>query len=263
MLENPIIRYALYGGGLYLSLNIFAALVSDRLLFRPQQPGYTHLPNEVRIPTTDGETLNAIWLENPNAKYTLLFNHGNGEDLSRVYPFLIEYYADHFSVLAYDYRGYGTSDGKPSYRKAKDDAEAVYQWLVREGQTEPESIIAIGRSLGGALAVQTASRHPVAGLICECSFASAFRVKTKVQLLPWDKFNSEKLIQAVKCPSLIIHGINDSVVPFSHGQKLFNAAPEPKQHYWIEGAEHMDYAYVAEEKYMETILSFAKGLANP
>jgi len=263
MLENSIIRYALYAGGIYLLLNIYAAVISDRLLFRPQETSYTRLPNEVRIPTSDNEELSAVWLRNPKAKYTLLFSHGNGEDLGRVYPFLIENYTEHFSILAYDYRGYGTSDGTPSYRKSKDDAEAAYQWLVNEGDTEPGSIIAIGRSLGGALAVQTAARHPVAGLICECSFASVLRVKTGVHLLPWDKFNSEKLIGNVECPTLIIHGKNDQVVPFSHGQKLFNAAPEPKQHFWIEGAEHMNYAYVAEGQYLQTILSFADGLSNP
>ncbi len=256
MIENPLIRYTLFGGGLYLFLNLYAALISDRLLFQPMEPGYEHLPNEVRIPTTDGETLNAVWLPNPEARYTLLFNHGNGEDLSCVYPFLMEYYADRFSVLAYDYRGYGTSDGKPSYRKCKDDAEAAYRWLTREQQVEAASIIVVGRSLGGALAIQTAARHPVAGLICECSFASAFRVRTHVQLLPWDKFNNEKLIRTVNCPSLIIHGMEDRIIPFQHGRKLYEAAPEPKQHFWIEGAKHMNYAYVAEDNYLKSIHAF-------
>ncbi|MDZ8119350.1 alpha/beta hydrolase [Pontiella agarivorans] len=260
MLEHPIIRFALCGGGIYLLLNLIAAVISDSILFQPQPPGYAHLPDEVRIPTTDGETINAVWLHNPDAEYTLFFSHGNGEDLSVVVPFLTEYYAGRFSVLAYDYRGYGTSDGAPSYRKAKDDAEAAYQWLVNQQAVKPSKIITIGRSLGGALAVQTAARHPVGGLICECSFASAFRVKTGVQILPWDKFNNEKSIKSVQCPVLIIHGRDDHVVPFSHGQKLYAAAPEPKQHFWIDDARHMDYAYVAGDQYLQTILSFIEEL---
>ncbi|QBG48126.1 alpha/beta hydrolase [Verrucomicrobia bacterium S94] len=260
MLENPLIRYALYGGGVYLCLNLFAAVISDRILFQPQPPGYKQLPNEVRIPTTDGESINAVWLHNRDAEYTLFFSHGNGEDLSVVLPFLMEYYADHFSILAYDYRGYGSSDGTPSYRKAKDDAEAAYQWLVNKQAVKPADIIAIGRSLGGALAVQTAARHPVGGLICECSFASAFRVKTRVRILPWDKFNNEKAIATVQCPVLIIHGRDDRIVPFSHGQKLYNAAPEPKRHFWIDDARHMNYAYVAGDEYLKTILSFVAEL---
>ena len=258
MFENPFIRYLFYAIGIYLFLNIYAALISDRLLFRPMEPGYDHLPNEVRIPVTEEESLTAVWLKNPSAKYTLLFNHGNGEDLSRVYPFLEEYYADQFSVLAYDYRGYGTSDGKPSYRNSKEDADAAYRWLTEVQHIDPSTLIVIGRSLGGALAVETAANHPVAGLICECSFASAFRVKTHVQLLPWDKFENEKRIPHVNCPVLIIHGQEDSVIPIRHGRKLYEAAPEPKQHLWIEGAEHMDYAYVAGERYSDAIAQFVE-----
>ncbi len=262
MEEHLVIRYALYAAGIYLVLNLYAALISDRLLFQPQQPGYDHLPDEVRIPTAGGENLTAVWLKNPDAAFTLLFSHGNGEDLSIVAPFLREYYADRFSVLAYDYRGYGTSDGKPSYRNVKQDAEAAYRWLTEEQRVDPKKIIAIGRSLGGALAVRTAAEHPVGGLICECSFASAFRLKTGVQLLPWDKFDNEKLIRNVSCPVLIIHGTEDRVVPFRHGRRLYAAAPEPKQFFGIEGGRHTNYAYVAEERYLETIESFVSGLTN-
>lgn len=260
MFEHPFIRLAIYAVGIYIFLNVYAALISDRLLFRPMESGYDHLPNEVRIPVGEGESLAAVWMPNPETQYTLLFSHGNGEDLSRVYPFLVEYYKDRFSVLAYDYRGYGTSDGKPTYKNSKEDVEAAYRWLTEVQGVEPSNIIAIGRSLGGALAVHTAANHPVGGLICECSFASAFRVKTHIQLLPWDKFNSEKWIQTVNCPVLIVHGKEDRVIPFSHGLKLYHAAPEPKQHLWIEGARHMDYAYVAEELYLKSIDEFVQTL---
>ncbi|MDF7823664.1 alpha/beta hydrolase [Pontiellaceae bacterium B12227] len=262
MIENPLIRYALYGGGIYLFLNLYALLISDRLLFRPQNPGYTHLPNEVRIPTSDGETLNAVYLNNPEAEYTLLFSHGNGEDLSVVLPFVEQFRDRGCSVFMYDYRGYGTSDGAPSYRKVKDDAEAVYRWLTEEQGVAPEKIIAQGRSLGGALATRIAAHHPVGGLILECSFASALRVKTGISLLPWDKFNSEKLMTQVNCPVLVIHGENDHVVPFSHGKKLYAAAPDPKRFLWIEDARHMDYAYVAEERYFDIISDFIGDISS-
>lgn len=263
MFENALFRYACYGGGIYLFLNLYALLISDRLLFQPREPDYEHLQNEVRIPTTDGETLNAVYLENHDAEFTLLFSHGNAEDLGNVVPFMQEYFGEHYSILMYDYRGYGTSEGSPSYRKVKDDASAAYRWLTDKKKTAPQRIIAHGRSLGGALAVWTAAHHKVGGLIVESSFASAFRVRTGVALLPWDKFNSEKLIRNVQCPILIIHGIEDSVIPFRHAKLLFDAAPEPKEHLWIEGAEHMNYAYVAEERYAGTINGFILTHLNP
>ena len=262
MIENPLIRYAMYGGGIYLFVNLYALFISDRLLFRPQESGYTHLPNEVRIPTTDGDMLTAVWLENPNAEFTLLFSHGNGEDLSVVMPFIEQFHSLGYSVLMYDYRGYGTSDGTPSYRKIKDDASAVYRWLTEEQQVAPKKIIAQGRSLGGGVATWIAAQYDVGGLILECSFASALRVKTGVHLLPWDKFNSEKLIKEADCPVLVIHGKNDRVVPFWHGKKLYAAAPGPKEHLWIENAEHMDYAYVAEERYFDKISDFIDGISS-
>ena len=262
MFESPLVHYALYGGGIYLFLNLLALLISDRLIFRPRESGYEHLPNEVRIPTTNGEMLNAVYLENPVAEHTLLFSHGNAEDMSSVVPFMQEYFGNRFSILMYDYRGYGTSDGTPSCRKAKDDASAAYRWLTEEKKVAPELILAHGRSLGGALAVWTAAHHDVGGLIVEISFASAFRVKTGIHLVPWDKFNSEKLIRKAACPVLIIHGKQDHVIPFRHAKLLYAAAPEPKTHLWIEGARHMDYAYVAGERYFNTISDFIAGVSQ-
>jgi fermentation-respiration switch protein FrsA (DUF1100 family) len=262
MMENTLIRIALYAGGIYLLLNLFALLISDRLLFQPQAPSYTHLPYEVKIATADGERINAVWLEIPGAKQTLLFSHGNAEDLGRVLPFIEQFHALGYSVLMYDYRGYGTSEGRPSYRKIHRDADAAYRWLVEEKKVPPESIIAHGRSLGGAVAIWTAAHHDVGGLIVESSFASAFRVKTVVPLLPWDKFNSIKAMKQVRCPVLVMHGTADSTLPFWHGKAIFNAAPAPKQHFWIKDGEHNNYAYVAEQSYFDSIQAFLASLTT-
>ena len=260
MIEHLGFRIALYAGGIYLFLNIYAALVSDKMLFVPQSASYTHLPNEVRISTTDGQSINAVYLNHPDAPYTLLFSHGNAEDLGNVVPFMRQFHDLGYSVLMYDYRGYGTSDGAPSYRNALDDADAAYRWLVEERGIAPKQIIAHGRSLGGALAVWIASRHETGGLIMECSFASAFRVRTRWPLLPWDKFNNVKAIKKAECPVLLIHGKDDEIIPFWHAQELFKATQEPKRHFWIENGRHNDYAYVADETYLDSILAFLKSL---
>jgi fermentation-respiration switch protein FrsA (DUF1100 family) len=257
MTNNPVLlRILIYGGGTYLLMNLFALLRSDNLLFQPQAPDYISLPNEVKIKTGNGETLNAVYLKNPDATYTLLFSHGNAEDLANVAPFMEQFYLLGYSVLMYDYRGYGTSEGSPSYTKVKKDASSAYRWLTETAGVPPEQIIAHGRSLGGAVAVWTAAHHEVAGLIIESSFTSAFRVKTMVPLLAFDKFNSVRFLKNVTCPVLVIHGKKDSILPFWHGKKLFEAASEPKQHFWIDDAEHNDYAYIAKERYFEKIVSF-------
>jgi fermentation-respiration switch protein FrsA (DUF1100 family) len=250
MIEHTIARFALRAGGLYLCLNLFALFFSELLIFVPRDPGYKHLPNEVRIPVANGESINAVYLEHPGAPHTILFSHGNAEDIEHVVPFMRQFHDLGYSVLMYDYRGYGTSDGRPSVRNAKADVSAAYRWLVEKKKVDPKTIIAQGRSLGGAFAVWLATRHEVGGLIVESSFVSAFRVKTHWPLLPWDKLNSLAIIGNVDCPVLVMHGTEDEVVPFWHGKKLYAAAPEPKLNLWIEGGMHNDYAYVAEDDYL-------------
>jgi fermentation-respiration switch protein FrsA (DUF1100 family) len=262
MTATTVIKALLFGGGIYLLINLYALLASDRLIFAAQPPSYTHLPGDVKIASGNGERINAVYLEHPEARYTLLFSHGNAEDLGTVMPFMQQFHDRGYSVLIYDYRGYGTSEGRPSTRKAKQDAAAVYDWLVQTKGIAPQSIISHGRSLGGAVATWLAAHREVGGLIIEVSFVSAFRVKTHWPLLPWDKFNSLKSIRRADCPVLVIHGTEDEIIPFWHGQKLYDAAPEPKQHLWIEGGRHNDYVYVAGDEYIVAIQRFIAGLPN-
>jgi fermentation-respiration switch protein FrsA (DUF1100 family) len=263
MIENIIVRVVLYAGTGYLLLNLFALLGSDRLIFVPQPPSYTHLPNEIKIVSGDGEKINAVYLENPNAEFTILFSHGNAEDLGNVAPFMQQFHDLGYSVLMYDYRGYGTSEGTPSERKTYQDIEAAYRWLLEVKKVAPKKIIAQGRSLGGGPATWLAAHHDVGGLVIESTFTSAFRVKTHRKLLPWDKFDNLKYIQKIECPVLIMHGCEDEIIPLWHGQKLYAAALDEKINLWIEGAHHNDYAYVAGLDYFNIFEAFIKRISNP
>src|SRR5262249_3317690 len=128
-------------------------------------------------------------------------------------------------------------------------------------QTPPERIIILGRSVGSGPAVHLAARRPVAGLILESPFLSAFRVITGIPLLPFDKFPNYREIARVRCPVLIIHGTEDRVIGFWHGQKLFALAHEPKRFFAVEGADHNDLNEVAGARYFEAVQSFSKMLA--
>jgi hypothetical protein len=55
---------------------------------------------------------------------------------------------------------------------------------------------------------------------------------------------------------LVIHGTADQTIPFSHGQKLFAAAPEPKYRLWVQGAEHNDLMETAGEAYWQALDRF-------
>lgn len=117
-----------------------------------------------------------------------------------------------------------------------------------------------GRSLGGALAIDLAARKPLGGLIVESSFVSAYRVVTRFSIYPFDKFKSLAKIGSARCPVLVIHGTKDEVISFWHGEKLFAAANQPKQSYWVEGAGHNDLMDVAGSGYGEAMKRFVAGI---
>ena len=242
--------------GLYVIV-VIAALLSDRLIFQPQQPGYRDHTGILKLASSDGVNISATYLPNPEANFTVLFSHGNAEDIGDDQPLLERIRAAGFSVFAYDYQGYGTSEGRATERHTYEDEDAAYNYLVQSVHVQPNKIIAFGRSVGSGPACDLASRRQVAGLILESAFTSAFRVMTRIRVLPFDKFDNLRKIKSVHCPVLIIHGTQDSVINSSYGKELFAAANEPKQALWVEGATHNDVAFVGGAGYFGTLKTFA------
>jgi len=243
--------------GLYLALVVVAVFLSDRLMFLPHPSSYQDGPEITKLTTRTGRKISAIYLANPTATFTLLISHGNAEDLGDDRFWLDELRRAGFSVLAYDYDGYGTSEGKPGEQAAYDDEDAAYDYLTVTRRIPPDSIIIYGRSVGSGPAVHLAARKPVAGLILQSPFVSAFRVLTRVPLLPFDKFPNYKDIRKVHCPLLIIHGDSDTVIAPWHGKKLYELANEPKKYVPVPGADHNDLEIVAGKSYLETLHQFA------
>jgi fermentation-respiration switch protein FrsA (DUF1100 family) len=248
---------------LYAAFAAFAWLVSDRMMFLPPAPSYARgrLPL-MMIPAEHGDSIAALYLPNPHAALTLLYSHGNAEDLGSLAPELEQYRQDGFSVLAFDYRGYGASTGgPPSAAGATRDLETVYRHAVGSLGIRAESIVLLGRSVGSGPATDLAARLPVGGLVIESGFVSAFRVLTRVALLPFDRFENLRLIRRVRCPVLVIHGTEDEVIPISHGRRLYEAANQPRQALWVEGAGHNDVVPVGGGRYWAALRQFARLVA--
>ncbi|HEX6280174.1 MAG TPA: alpha/beta hydrolase, partial [Pyrinomonadaceae bacterium] len=165
-----------------------------------------------------------------------------------------------FAVLAYDYRGYGTSAGAPSEEKSYEDIDAAYRYLTEELRVLPGKIILHGRSLGGGPSTDLAARRPVGGLILESTFTTAFRTVTRYQLVPFDKFRNLDKLALSKCPVLVIHGKDDRTIGFHHGEALFDSAPGMKYSLWVDNAGHNDLADVAGESYLNAIRDFSQEL---
>ena len=240
----------------YFGVFLFAYLVAESLIFQPQPSSYEDTDEIIKLESPDGGKISAIYLSNPDGLYTILFSHGNADDLGRSRPTLESLRAMGFSVFSYDYRGYGTSSGTASETNSYEDADAAYEHMVVNLRISPDKIIVMGQSLGGAVAVDLASRRDAAGLVVESSFVTAFRVLTHVPLFPLDKFESGSKIASVRCPVLVIHGTNDALIPQWHGAELLKRANDPKMSFWVEGAGHNDLPSTAGSGYERALREF-------
>ena len=247
---------------LYLAVGVWAYFYSEGLIFIPQPSSYQLTPEFLTLKTEPGVNITALYLPNPKAKYTILYSHGNAEDLGDIRIVLELLRQMGFAVFSYDYPGYGISTGKPSEQGAYQAIDAAYDYLTQQLKISPNQIIVYGRSVGGGPSVDLASRKPVAGLILESTFISTFRVKIDLPLYPFDKFANLSKIPLVKAPVLVIHGTVDQVIPFSHGQRLFAAVNTSKLSFWVTGADHNDVIEVAGDRYEQILKEFIQIIKN-
>jgi hypothetical protein len=244
-------------------------LIENRLIFFPPKfpqgfadPAVYGLEaEEVWLTASDGVRLNAFFVAAPDSRRVMLLLHGNAENIGYGLPRLKEFSALGLNLFALDYRGYGKSEGSPDEAGVYRDADAAYRYLVEEGGFRGEDVILYGNSLGGAVAVDLAARQPCGALILESTFTNAPEMARRMfflplfQYIPRSRFDSLRKISSVRAPVLIIHGTRDEVVPFAMGERLFEAAPEPKRFLRVEGAGHNDVLAVAGEKYLEAMRS--------
>ena len=207
----------------YLGLVFYAFIFADKRIFPPLASSYSTEAQLVHLPLPSGQyTLARYWASSANSfnGYTLVYNHGNGQDLGTV-ALQSERFARYgFNVIAYEYPGYGLAPGKPTEKGVYEAALAAYNYATETLKIPPSKLIFYGYSLGGGPATYIASQKPIAALILESTFTSTFRVVTQKKLLWWDFFDNLSLIDKVHCPILFIHGGQDTVVPAFHTYQL-------------------------------------------
>ncbi len=218
------------------------------LLFQPPSPTYLHPSRHFWLTNAYKNRIPAFFIERPNAKVTILFSHGNAEDLGMIYDWFNDLARVlRVNIMAYDYSGYGKSAGHaPSEEYVYADIEAAYKYLLEVRKLQPEEIVLYGRSLGSGpscyLAQKTANEgRSVAGVILQSPLLSAFRVAFNFRFtMIWDKFPNVDYAPFIKCPVFIVHGTQDEVVPFWHGEELFLALEQcwRAKPFWVEGAGH-------------------------
>lgn len=190
---------------------------------------------ELELATDDGERVHAWFLPHPAARGAILVSHGNAGNIGDRLELARAYFELGWSVLLYDYRGYGKSTGTPSEAGTYLDAEAAYEHLARVEGLAPERIVLHGESLGVAVAFELALRRPVAGVIAESGFTSLPDMAAEVypylpaRLLARIRYDNLAKVARLSVPLLLVHSPDDEIVPVAHARRLSAAAREPKR----------------------------------
>lgn len=259
MIVNIALLLLVALGLIYLSGVVYAASFADRMIFPHVPSSYVDGPETLKIEVSGGTAITATYLEAPSSQHLILYSHGNGVDIGMLRHYLEVFQAAGISALAYDYPGYGTSSGKASEAGTYSAADAVYTYATQTLNFSPEQITLYGRSLGSGPSCWLAERYPINRMILDGAFSSTFRVMTGIKVLPWDKFDNLKRLRAtITCPTLVIHGIDDTTVPISHAKQNWAALQGEKHKLWVEGAGHQNLIQIAGPIYWDTVLPFIK-----
>ena len=233
---------------LYIFVIIFLFFYQRKLLYHPSENNYldeTSLNHNIEKKFIQSENKLVSWYFEKNSDYkTILFFHGNAGKLdNRVYK-LNELSKLEINYLIIAYRGFSGNEGKPTEGGLYEDAKSAKIWLNNNG-VKDKDIILYGESLGTAVAVDLASKNTFAGIILESPFTSMTRLAQKyypifpVKIILKDKFDSINKIQKINSPLLVMHGEEDTIVPFSMGVEIFEKSNTQKSKYFIKNDDHM------------------------
>jgi len=250
------LRWLRNGAICYLGIIFVLLLLENKLIFHPVKASEDWIapPNslvqDIELRLADGTRLHGWWCPTPGwqpDQGAMLYCHGNAGNLSYRAGSINHLQRElNVAVLIFDYPGYGKSEGKPSEASCYAAADAAYDWLMQVRHVPGERIILYGGSLGGAVAVDLASRRPHRALVLVRTFSS---MPDEAQLLyPWlparwlvrTQFNSLAKIKHCTQPVFIAHGTADQLIPYVLGEKLFAAANEPKHFCSMAGVDHND-----------------------
>ena len=221
-------------------------LPSREITTTPQSLGVPY--ENITFKTQDGVILNG-WLAKPaqhSKRSTLIYFHGNAGNISDRAEKVAAFVKLGLNVFIIDYRGYGKSQGKPTEKGLYSDAIAAYDYVIKRPDIDKERIVVYGVSLGGAPAIDLATKRKIAALIIESSFSNAHDMARIIvpfapAFLIRTQMASDTKVQSLMIPKLFVHSREDETIPFVLGKKLFDAAPHPKEFLEISGTHNEGY----------------------
>ncbi|MGK8524726.1 alpha/beta hydrolase [Nocardia asteroides] len=246
-------------------LNALTYLPERMVLQTPALLGMDY--TELSMPTTDGETVHGWWMPARHSVGHILFAHGNAGNIGDRVPIFALLTEAGFNVLAFDYRGYGRSTGRPTEQGTYLDARAARRALLAQPGVDPNRVLYLGKSLGGGIVLELAQDHPPAGVMLMSTFTGLRDAARSVYpflpapLVP-NAYPNERRIRALRAPVLIMHGDRDELLPLRHAQRLYAAAPEPKRLVVFPGAGHNDLIVVGGSKWYDLVRDWAGALVR-
>ncbi len=254
-----------------LMLSAVLMFFEESLIFFPSKypAGRWRIPSglaveDAEFAAADGTRLHGWYVPRDDANAVILFCHGNAGNITDRAGVLARLHDDvGASVLIFDYRGYGRSEGSPSEDGVLADARAARAWLAKRAGVEEREIVLFGRSLGGAVAVDLAAEDGARGLVLQSTFTSI--PDMAAYHYPWfpargllrTRLDSLAKIGSYRGPLLASHSRDDTIVPFALGERLFQAANEPKQFIQLEDCDHNDSE---RPSYYRALKTFLDGL---
>lgn len=260
-LSHMLLRWIGIFVAAYATVVVLMWLAQDRLVYYPQLPGgATATPTakklayeDLRITAEDGETLAAWWVPATQARGAVLLLHGNAGSIADRLDYLPPFHAMGYSVLLVDYRGYGTSSGRPSEEGTYRDARAAWQWLAARG-LKAQDIVVVGESLGGAVAAELAARMQPRALLLISAFTSLPDVAAAVypwlpvRLISRYRYDTLAHLQAYHGPVMVAHSRDDEIVPFAHGRRLHEAAGKGRHFLEMRGGHNEAFLFAQPER---------------
>ena len=228
-------------------------VLQDKLLFKPdnnyispQKANLTEV-SENMLTMSDGTKV-MTWVKDGNKDLpALLFFHGNRGQMAEFAPQIMRFNKDGYGIFLAEYRGYGNSEGKINQDKMFSDGAEVYDWIKKQGYSK---IIVIGYSFGCAASIGLADKRSVDGLVLISPFATLSRlVSEKYPFSDWvlkDDYPSEKTIQKLTAPILIIHGTADTLVPVHHAKILYKQRSNNTSLHLLDGKDHREVFWAEE-----------------
>ncbi len=251
----------------YIGVVVFAGFFQTRLIYFPsgpieQTPSDVGLAfDDVTLTTQDRVNISAWFVPRDGAAATILFFHGNAGNNGDRLPELKVLNSLGYNAMIVDYRGFGKSEGSPTEHGTYLDALAAWDYLTQTRGIPSASIVIMGESIGGAVAIELARRQRPGALVVQSSFTRLADVAAlhypllPVRLLMRHRYDSIDKVGAIPCPKLFLHAADDTLVPVANGRAVYDAAAPPKE-FVVTPGDHNGGGFMYSDEYAAKLKAF-------